>query len=763
VQISLDLEPKPCPDQAADGKTSSQQPVEPLISPRTVPVLLPLPLDGAFDYAIPAESDVDFMPGDVVEVPFGPRTVIGVVWNEPPEKRADPKRLKTIRRRLEAPALPKALLLLIKHVAETTLHPLGNSLRLALASPSALEPSAPKIGLIPAVNREEGTRITKTRQRVLEVFADDQPRLPADLARAAEVSSGVVHTMAKQGLLLATPIPELPEPALEIRRDAVDLSPAQQKAADQLTTLVGKGHSITLLEGVPGSGKTEVYLEAVIAALDRGEQVLVLLPEIALTAELLGRFARRFTHEIKAWHSELGSSRRKRLWRRIAEGKEQVVIGARSALFLPFPKLGLIVVDEEHDGSFKQEDSVPYQGRNMAIARAKFEACPIVLASATPALDTAYAAGRIDGSPEPTGAVQPPIRLPSRFGGAHMPDVDLIDLRKDRPPRGGWLSPSLREALETTLEAGEQGLLFLNRRGYAPLTLCRACGERLSCPNCQAWLVHHRLKRRLLCHHCGYSRPEPEHCPACGALEALTVCGPGVERLLDEVKTVLPGARTAVMTSDNPGSPRAAAELLDAMRAHELDILIGTQIIAKGHHFPKLTLVGVVDGDLGLSGGDLRAAERQFQLLYQVAGRAGREERPGRVMIQTHVPDHPVMQGLKAGDKDRFYAEELAERFDAGLPPFGRLASLIVSGREAVEVRKLATELARSAPNRPGLRILGPAPAPIAMLRGRYRQRLLVIAGADVDLADSLRPWIRSVKPKGNLRLHVDVDPYSFL
>lgn len=729
----------------------------------TVPVLLPLPLEGAFDYAVPVDGMLPPRPGDVVEVPFGPRSVVGVVWDEPPAKRADPKRLKLIKRRLDAPPLPPPLLHLIKHVAATTLHPLGNALRLALASPAALEPPAPRIGLIPAACPPDGIRITAARQRVLEALVDGGPQLPADLARLAGVSSGVVHAMAKQGMLVHEPIPEEILPPLEAKRDAVDLSPAQRRAANQLTAEVGQGYSMTLLEGVPGSGKTEVYLEAVIEALDRGLQVLVLLPEIALTAELLGRFTRRFSRDVALWHSELGSTKRRKLWRRIAEGKEQIVIGARSALFLPFPKLGLIVIDEEHDGSFKQEDGVPYQGRDMAIARARFEECPIILASATPALDTAYAAGRIEGAPEPSDTIRRPIRLPSRFGGARMPEIDLIDLRKNRPPRGNWLSPNLKEALEATLDSGEQSLLFLNRRGYAPLTLCRACGHRLACPNCHAWLVHHRLKRRLLCHHCGYSRHEPEHCPECGTLDALTVSGPGVERLMDEVRAALPTARIAVMTSDVPGSARAAAELLDAMRTHQLDILIGTQIIAKGHHFPALTLVGVVDGDLGLSGGDLRAAERQFQLLYQVAGRAGREERPGRVMIQTHLPDHPVMQGLRAGDKDRFYAEELAERYDAGLPPFGRLASLIVSGRDAAEVRKLATDLARNAPSQDGLRVLGPAPAPIAMLRGRYRQRLLVIASEGVDLTDSIAPWVKTANPKGNLRLHVDVDPYSFL
>jgi primosomal protein N' (replication factor Y) len=321
----------------------------------------------------------------------------------------------------------------------------------------------------------------------------------------------------------------------------------------------------------------------------------------------------------------------------------------------------------------------------------------------------------------------------------------------------------LRAALGATLAADEQALLFLNRRGFAPLTLCRACGHRLRCPNCSAWLVTHRLRRRLLCHHCGYNRAELDHCPDCGTVAALVACGPGVERLAEEARALLPAARQAILTSDNPASPSAAAALLKAMREHQLDLLIGTQIIAKGHHFPDLTLVGVVDGDLGLSGGDLRAAERQFQLLYQVAGRAGRAERPGRVLIQTHLPDHPVMQALAAGDKERFYAEELAERRDAGMPPFGRLAALIVSGRDLQLVRRFATTLAREAPTEPGLRVLGPAPAPLALLRGRYRQRLLVIAAPEVDLPAVLRPWVKGRKLPGSLRLQIDVDPYSFL
>jgi primosomal protein N' (replication factor Y) len=723
----------------------------------TVPVLLPLPLDEPFDYALPAGQSLP--PGTFVEVPFGPRHVIGVVWEQVASERVADLRLKAVRRRIDAPPMPQALRDLLRHIAATTLHPLGSALRLALSVPAALEPPAPRLGLIPADVAEMG-RLSPGRQRVLAAVADRVPRVAAEIARAAKVSTGVVKAMADAGLLRRAPLPEAGS-APTAPASAPMLSPRQAEAAQTLCAAMRRGHSVTLLEGVPGAGKTEVYLEAIAAVLEQGRQVLVLLPEIALSAQLLERFARRFGTAPAVWHSELGAAVRRRTWRQVALGREPVVIGARSALFLPFPDLGLIVVDEEHDSSFKQEDGVPYQGRDMAIARARFEPCPAVLVSATPALDTAWSAGRIaDYGAAPTAAA---LLLPARHGGAAMPEVALVDLRRDRPPRGAWLAPPLADALAQTLAAGEQSLLFLNRRGFAPLTLCRACGHRLCCSNCSAWLVHHRLRRRLLCHHCGYSRPEPEHCPECGTLDALVACGPGVERLADEVKALLPEARVAIMTSDRPACPSEAATLIKAMHDHQIDLLIGTQVIAKGHHFPDLTLVGVIDGDLGLSGGDLRAAERCFQLLYQVAGRSGREQRPGRVLIQTHLPEHPVMQALAAGDKERFYAEELAERRHGGLPPFGRLAAVIVSGRDPHEVRGFAGLLARDAPNGPGLRVLGPAPAPLAVLRGRHRQRLLAIAGPEVDLAEALRPWLKGRRLPGSLRLHIDVDPYSFL
>ncbi len=728
---------------------------------KSVPVVVPLPLDGPFDYALPA--DLRVAPGDLVEVPFGPRQVIGAVWDSGAAETAGaPARLKSIQRRLDAPPLRPPLRRLIEHVAAVTLAPLGAALKLALSVPSALEPAPPKLGLVLADDAGAAGAISAPRRRVLTALADRQPRRPAEIARVAGVGAGVVQALVRAGVLTSAPLPELDDTPPTPEPMSVELSPPQGAAARALCDVLAGGHSVTLLEGVPGAGKTEVYLEAVAATLARGRQVLILLPEIALTAQLMERFERHFGRPPAVWHSELGAAARRRTWRRLAEGREPIVIGARSALFLPFPELGLIVVDEEHDTSFKQEDGVPYHGRDMAVARARFEACPVILVSATPALETAWSMGRRAGDRCEGGAGRT-LLLPARHGGSDMPEVALVDLRRDRPPSGGWLAPGLRAALHATLAAGEQALLFLNRRGFAPLTLCRACGHRLRCPNCSAWLVTHRLRHRLLCHHCGYGRAELEHCPSCGTVDSLVACGPGVERLADEVRALLPVVRLGILTSDRPAGPTAVAALLRAMRDHELDLLIGTQIIAKGHHFPDLTLVGVVDGDLGLAGGDLRAAERQFQLLYQVAGRAGRAARPGRVLIQTHLPDHPVMQALAAGDKERFYAEELAERRDAGMPPFGRLAAVIVSGRDLQAVRRLAALLAREAPEAPGVRVLGPAPAPLALLRGRYRQRLLVIAGPEVDLPAVLRPWVKGRRLPGDLRLQVDVDPYSFL
>ena len=509
-----------------------------------------------------------------------------------------------------------------------------------------------------------------------------------------------------------------------------------------------------VLDGVTGSGKTEVYFEAIAAALRSGGQALVLLPEIALTAPWLARFERRFGCQPIAWHSDLRSSQRRAAWRAVADGRARVVVGARSALFLPFADLRVTIVDEAHETSFKQEEGVHYHARDVAVMRAQQEAATVVLATATPAIETQVQVER---------GTYRALHLPARFAGAQLPDIAAIDLRRHTAPRGSWLSPPLVAAMTATLARGEQSLLFLNRRGYAPLTLCRTCGERIECPNCTAWMVEHRLSRRLACHHCGHTTPLPTACPACGMEGALSACGPGVERIAEEVARLFPAARVALVTSDTITSPARAAALVAAVEARAVDVLIGTQMVTKGYHFPDLTLVGVVDADLGLAGGDLRAGERTFQQVAQVAGRAGRGTKPGRVLIQTHQPEARIMRALVSGDSAAFYAAETEARRDLGLPPFGRLAAIIVSSEDAAAAADAARALGRAAPSADGLAVLGPAPAPLAMLRGRHRHRLLVQARRTTDLQGAVAAWLAAVPVPPNVRVVVDVDPYSFL
>lgn len=714
-----------------------------------VAVLLPLPLAGAYDYRVGHEP---VAPGDFVVVPLGRREIVGVVWGGG-QGEVDPARLKPIHCRLGAAPLPEVSRKFVDWVAAYTLAAPGAVLKMAMSVPAALEPPRP-LHACRAVSPPPEIKLTPARRRVLELAAALPPLPVADLAREAGVGPAVVKGLLAAGALETVeiappPVFDRPDPG----RAAPVLSDAQRDAADALVAAVAGGFSVSLIDGVTGSGKTEVYFEAVAAALAAGRQVLVLLPEIALSAQWLSRFKARFGVEPALWHSELSDATRRDTWRAVASGDAAVVVGARSALFLPYAGLGLIVVDEEHDGAFKQEDGVSYHARDMAVVRARLGGIPAVLASATPSLETLanVQAGRYAR-----------LHLPDRHAGAALPEIAPIDLRRHPPPRGRFLSPLLVEALRDTLAAGEQAMLFLNRRGYAPLTLCRTCGHRLQCPHCTAWLVEHRSTGKLVCHHCGHAARLPEKCPHCEDTDSFVACGPGVERIAEEAAFLFPEARLAVMASDTIAGPRAAAELVAKVAAHEVDLLVGTQIVAKGYHFPMLTLVGVVDGDLGLEGGDLRAAERTHQLLSQVAGRAGRAERPGRVLLQTYQPDHPVMRALADGDRDAFIAGEAECRRQAGMPPYGRLAALVVSGPDAAELDDFARRLARAAPRSDDLYVLGPAPAPLALLRGRHRRRFLVKAARSVNLHSALREWLSRAVPKGRIRVQVDVDPYSF-
>jgi primosomal protein N' (replication factor Y) len=713
-------------------------------------------------------------PGSIVRVPLGPRQMVGAVWDEG-QLAAEPvgdNRLRNLIHVYDLPPLRAELRRLIEWTSDYYLSPPASVLRMALASASALDgaPTVTEYRLAATASGdfaapephpgdghrgEEAFRLTPQRARALERIGERQG-LIRELATIADVSDGVIRGLVKLGAIepvevsLETPFP-LPDPD----HAPPVLSTEQASAAGQLKALVDAcGFAPVLLDGVTGSGKTEVYFEAIAQALRNGRQTLVLLPEIALTEPFLRRFTERFGHAPVAWHSDLRQSQRRRAWRAIATGEAMVTVGARSALFLPYRNLGLIIVDEAHEASFKQEEGVQYHARDVAVMRGSFELIPVVLATATPAIETRQqvALGRYAE-----------IRLPARFGSARMPEIEAINLTQDPPPRGHWLAPTLVAAISETLERGEQSLLFLNRRGFAPLTLCRHCGHRFQCPNCTAWMVEHRLTARLLCHHCGHVEPVPRACPECHEEDALVACGPGVERIADEVATLFPEARREVVTSDTLWSPARAADFVGRMEAGEIDIVIGTQLVTKGYHFPNLTLVGVVDADLGLQGGDLRAAERSFQQIAQVSGRAGRGEKPGRVLIQTHEPDAPVIRALVSGDPESFYAAETQSRKEAGAPPFGRFAAIIISSESLKDAQDTAQAIARSAPDAEGMHVYGPAPAPLAMLRGRHRQRLLVHARRALDVQDVIRDWLGRLDWPRNVRVAVDVDPYSFV
>jgi len=729
-----------------------------------VSVLLPLPLSGVYDYRVP--PGMDLTEGDYVVVPLGGRQVNGVVWG-PPSLGVDDKKLKDIISLLDLPRMPEALRRFVDWVASYTLTPPGTVLRMTMSVPSALEAPRATTAYLPVADGDRPAadsriRMTAARERVLSALSATEPRSAAALARSAGVSPAVVRGMADAGLLRAVSVvPKISLPQPNWRKAGPRLSDAQSDAAAALADAVRRsvakpedGFAVKLLDGVTGSGKTEVYFEAIAATLAAGRQAVVLLPEIALTAQWLKRFTARFDAPPFQWHSDLTGTERRHGWRAVISGEASVVVGARSALFLPFPSLGLIVVDEEHDSSFKQEDGVIYNARDMAVVRARMGEFPIVLSSATPSLETMIntETGRYDR-----------LSLPERHAGASLPAIGLVDMRDEVLDRQSWLSPTLQQAINDTLAAREQVMLFLNRRGYAPLTLCRTCGHRLECPNCTAWLVEHRLEGRLECHHCGLSIRPPEACPKCDAVASFAACGPGVERLAEEVALRYPGARVEIMASDTVQSPAAAGALVQRMQNHEIDILIGTQIMAKGHHFPLLTLVGVVDADLGLAGGDLRAAERTYQILHQVAGRAGRAERPGRVLLQSYRPDHAVMEALVSGDRDRFMSAEAASRERHHMPPFGRLAALIVSGHDMAAVDNVARALGRARPTGAGITVLGPAPAPLSILRGRHRRRLLVKTTRDINVQALLRSWLARVRLPGSVRVQTDVDPYSFL
>ena len=645
-------------------------------------VLIPAPLN-CYDYVF----ETPLAPGTFVEVPFGRKTTVGVVWDKKTDETIPINKIKKIKNVLDIAPLPKQTIQFVNWVAGYTLSPLGAVLKMAL-----------------------GPDILKKSKKPL-VF-------------------------------------EQPNPT----HQTVSFLPEQSAAVETLTRQIGAGFSVSLLDGITGSGKTEVYFEAVATALSAQKTVLILLPEITLTTAFLNRFEKRFGVKPACWHSEMTPKQRRDIWQGVLSGSISVVVGARSALFLPFQNLGLIVVDEEHDASYKQEEGVLYNARDMAIVRANIAKCPIILASATPSLETYCNAL--------SGKYQH-VHLTKRFADATLPDIEIVDMRQKEKGELKFISPKLKHAIADTLDKKEQALLFINRRGYAPLILCRECGARLKCPHCSAWLVEHRRAGYVCCHHCGYTKPIPKKCPVCQS-ENLVSCGPGVERIYEEAVLSFPNAHIKMVTSDTLNSRTAFATLLDELDAGAVDILVGTQLLAKGHHFPNLTLVGVIDADQGLAGGDLRASERTFQLLHQVMGRAGRAAKQGHALLQSYQPENMIIQALKNNNRLNFFETEIETRQLLKMPPFGRLAAVIFSGKNELLVAKVAQQMAALAPRDETITVLGPTPAPIAQLRGKYRYRLLVQTDKNVNIQNIMAKWMTLFHVPSAVTVRLDIDPYSF-
>lgn len=719
-------------------------------SPDIVAVMVSVSVDGPYSYRVPYGMQVER--GSIVAVPLVGRLTLGVVWGLPKDNYAH-NRLKDIAHVYDTPPLSEELLRTVDWVSKYTLAAPGLVLRSVLRSTEALEAERP-ITAFRKTDVEPG-KLTKSREKVLDLLMDGQAWAKAAIIGAAGVSASVVEGLEKAGAIerleMAPPpiaLPPDPDAAPPV------LNPEQAAALEQIRQIDVGGFGVALLDGVTGGGKTEVFFEAVADTLRAGRQALILLPEIALTSTFLTRFTKRFGTRPAEWHSDMTPAQRARTWRGVLNGDVRVVLGARSALFLPFRELGLVVLDEEHDGAFKQYEGVNYHARDMAVVRAKFAEARVILSSATPSVESRNNANQ--------GRYRH-VLLTSRFAEAVMPDIAPIDMREEPPEKGQWIAPKLAREVFATLDRGEQALLFLNRRGYAPLTLCKACGHQYQCPDCSAWLVEHRFRGVLMCHHCGHEQRVPKSCGACGAVESLVPIGPGIERVAEEAAERFPGARMVILSSDM-GSNAQLRDRFAEIERGEYDLVIGTQLVAKGHHFEKLTLVGVLDADLGLDRGDPRAAERTFQILTQVTGRAGRANRAGKAFLQTYHPTHPVMQAMVKGDREAFYAHELLAREAGQLPPYGRLAALIVSANEHDPAFAFAKQLLAAAPLAEGLKLFGPADAPISMVRGRHRVRLLAQSGKDFDLSGYVRFWLESgPKVTGNLRVQVDIDPQSFL
>lgn len=727
-----------------------------------VKVLIPNVVNAGYDYRLTQVADL----GSFVRVSVMNRPYIGVIIG-PGDSNLPGDKIKNVNDVFNFGKLAPSDIQWILKMSEWTMMSPGAVLRLIVNVPDAFLP--PKQEQLYTFNPDKHARMTDARQAVADAFAsnDNDAMSASDIQNIAYVSSAIVRSMIKAQLLIPAQLRDVVE-----HKDFnytysdmgnVVLNSEQQYAADEIAKYINNDFSVHLLDGITGSGKTQVYFDAAWRAYRSGKAVLLMMPEIALTAQFMSRFESRFGARPVVWHSNLTAARRRDIWRGVATGDIRLVVGTRSALFLPWQNLGLIVVDEEHDGSYKQEDMGNYHARDMAILRAAIARFPVILASATPSAETIknVSVGKYKH-----------LRLTSRFGGAQMPTIETIDLRNDRPAdymidqdpdklQPGAISPTLIHTIDETLTAGQQVMLFINRRGFAPIVQCKKCGWVASCPDCSVGMTYHKKLGKLLCHMCGRTAILPDVCPDCG--NAVSMRGVGLEKVQEEINNKFPDAKTALVSSDTMMSRQALERLVGKMESGEIDIVIGTQILAKGHHFPNLTLVGVVDSDQGLFGTDFRAGEHTFQQLFQVAGRAGRGSTPGRVLLQTYQPDHPVLRAICASDRDTFMSNDMAARAAAKMPPYGQLIAIIVEANKESVLQQYCAQLAAAAPDLKGGKIMGPIAAGVYQIRNWYRMRFLVAGDERANLQPAVKLWLAKVKQPANVRVKVDVNPMNFM
>ena len=741
------------------------------IKSNEVAVLVSGPFNEPFDYSVESKKD-GVCVGQVVLVPFGNRKNVGIIVGE--GTRTIPKeKLKRIEEIYEINPIPRPSIELINFLANWYCAYKGLVLKMVLSPVEAITSTEYKKVYkskfldndeIEEINKH---KITSKRKLILDfLFKSKQAVFQEDLIDNTGVSKSILKDMTKKNLIVEELVkkqaysnlkfPNYNKIKFEINKL---LNSEQKNAVEKINVSIKKKKpDCFLLDGVPGSGKTETYFQTVKTCLDEGKQILILLPEISLTPDWEKRFHQSFSFAPLVWHSGITKTKKKQIWLSALNSSAGVIVGARSALMLPILNLGLIIVDEEHDPAFKQEEGVRYNARDMAIYKAIRSSVPIVLASATPSLET-YHNMKIGKYIH--------LTLPKRATGAALPDIKLIDLKANTPERGKWISSVLTNEIKSKLDNREQSLLFLNRRGYAPLTICNSCGNKIKCVNCETWLVEHRSQNTLVCHHCGYTKRISNTCDICGAEGQIKACGPGVERIEEEINQLFPEAKLTVLSSDTMKSQKTLVKTLEKIKNNKVDIIIGTQMIAKGHDFPDLKLVGIIDSDVGLSGGDLRASERSFQLLQQVSGRSGRhsidEQDKGVVFLQTYDNENPIIRAIAKNNRDDFFEKELSSRKNANMPPFGRLAAIILSSKYERKLDGFASELLRVAPLFKNVKIFGPAPAPLYFLRGKYRRRFLIKSDKTVNIQDVLLNWTNKIKTPHNVKLTIDIDPFSFM